>query len=147
MCQPYRAFAAFVVFHILSVTCSLTRTLRFLRSLCTCKSQILAPRVCTLVLFHYNMTKNSRYPGWKCARDARGRNGISRNRAQLRYNAPFLARFRARCEYAILWNLVVYRAMLTNTSGLFCIPLASLRETPRDNRICPRPRCRATIRR
>ena len=55
-------------------------------------------------------------------RDARGRNGISRNRAQLRYNAPFLARFRARCEYAILRNLAVYRAMLTNTSGLFCIP-------------------------
>ena len=39
------------------------------------------------------------------ARDARGRDGISRNRAQLRYNAPFLARFRARCEYAILRNL------------------------------------------
>ena len=69
------------------------------------------------------------------------------NRAQLRYNAPFLARFRARCEYAILRNLAVYRAMLTNTSGLFCIPLASLRETPRDNRIRPRPRCRATSRR
>ena len=70
-------------------------------------------------------------PGWKCARDARGRNGISRNRAQLRYNAPFLARFRAWCEYAILRNLAVYRAMPTNTSGLSCIPLASLRETNR----------------
>ena len=68
-------------------------------------------------------------PGWKCARNARGCNGVSRNRAQLRYNAPFLARFHARCKYALLRNLAVYRAMLTNTSGLFCIPLASLRET------------------
>ena len=39
------------------------------------------------------------------------------------------------CKYTILRNLAVYHAMLTNTSGLFCIPLASLRETPRDNRI------------